>query len=209
VINKYGNLERNEKGRRMLEQQQRCDDVGSDLDELHRGLGERLTSSMLGLLDLLSDTGRNKHLDTSTLTAVVRQCVAEELGSLQHDIAGLSRQLDEIIAGIQRIDRFTMQRMLGLPRGDEACPELGMSMLPVAIDSTTGRASKTVVTEQVFLTAQRIVESGRDVTKMAATSLAREAGVKPAQFTYAFKNRETFIAMFEQWLAEQKQADAS
>ncbi|HHT25792.1 MAG TPA: hypothetical protein GXZ82_00900 [Firmicutes bacterium] len=206
MINKYDNLERNEKGRRMLEHQQRTDNVSSDLDELHRGLGERLTSGMLGLLDLLSDGGRNRQLDTTALIAVVRQCVVDELGSLRHEIADLSRQLDEVLAGIQRIDRFTMQRVLGLAKGDEACPGMTMPMIPAAIDSKTGRAPKSVVTEQVFLTAQRIVESGRDVTKMAATSLAREAGVKPAQFTYAFKNKETFLAMFKQWLEEQKSA---
>lgn len=206
MINKYSNLERNEKGRRMLEQQQRADDVVNDLDELHRGLGERLTNGMLGLLDLLSDAGRNRHIDTTTIVTAVRQCVVEELGTLRHEIAGLSRQLDEVLAGIQRIDRFTMQRMLGLSKGDEACPGMAMPMIPAAIDSKTGRAPKSVVTEQVFLTAQRIIESGRDVTKMAATSIAREAGVKPAQFTYAFKNKETFIAMFNKWLEEQQSA---
>lgn len=194
--------EKETQGRKVLEHH-----LGEEMtyanDDLHREIGERLTAGVLGVFDLLANLGRrdSAQLDAAMVLEGVRQAVSMELQSLRVEIHDLHSILEEVRAGINRIDRFTMQRLYRLDEGE---PDIGPESPGFRVGSS--RASREVVIDRVFNTAQRLIEEGHDITEMTSTALAQAAGVKPTQFTYAFKTRANFEAQLRRW-REMVQAD--
>lgn len=170
-------------------------------DDLHREIGERLTAGVLGVFDLLANLGsRSNPLDQTALIELARQAISLELQPLHLELRDIRAALDEIRSGIDRLEKAMMQRMLrtdAVEGTDETRPATGRT------PATSGRAPRTVVIDRVFNTAQRLIDEGVDIRQMTSTALAHEAGVKPTQFTYAFKTRDNFMAQFVAWQGKQ------
>lgn len=206
-------IERETQGRRALERHF-SEETPCPADDLHREMGERLTAGVMGVLDMLANLGsRNTaQIDPSAFSALVRQAMGEELQSLRSELQELRTLLEEIRAGINRIDKFTMQRLLGIDTSqpDALASPLTAGAVPqpaltasIPERSLSGRAPRVVVIDRVLNTAQRLEDEGVDITQMTSTALAHEAGVKPTQFTYAFKTRDNFLAQFRDWQSKE------
>lgn len=170
------------------------------LDELHREMGERLAAGLAGVLDFLAGLRRNDALtDMAQVATAIRQAFADELAPLHREIRELRNLLEETQSNLHRILVQTAPAVR-----DEASTQTSVVAQPTAVRpaSVSERVPRAMVTERMLITAKNLQESGRDISQMTAASLAREAGVKPAQFTYAFKNRENFMQQYSKWLAQ-------
>lgn len=194
-------IEKETQGRRALEQHLSEETTHAN-DDLHREIGERLTAGILGVFDLLANLGHRdcSQLDVSIVSEAIRQVISMELQNLRVELHDLRGMLEEVRAGINRIDRFTMQRLYRFDEGEaDVGPEGTVPRVSATRAPAGGRASREVVTDRVFSTAQRLTDDGQDITEMTSTALAHAAGVKPTQFTYAFKTRANFEAQFARW----------
>ncbi|MGI6082715.1 MAG: hypothetical protein ACOYEP_07590 [Limnochordia bacterium] len=169
-------------------------------DDLHRLIGERLTAGLLGVLDLLANLGCRDYSqpEASAISETVRQAIGMELQNLRMDVHGLRDMLEEMRVSVLRLERMIAQKT-HLEDKDEDEVESEHSRASHGWPPVSGRAPREVVVERVFSTAQKLIEEGKDISKMTSTALAHAAGVKPTQFTYAFKTRSGFEQQFNEW----------
>jgi hypothetical protein len=131
-----------------------------------------------------------------------RQVISEELRPLCQEIKDLHNVLDETRVALHKLSLLNAAILQTNGSDNAIVPQ---NTAPAAKpEPVSERISRAHVIERMLATTRKLQESGRDIDQMTAASLAREAGVKPAQFTYAFKNRETFMQHYTKWVSEQQ-----
>ncbi|NLN18350.1 MAG: hypothetical protein GX162_03605 [Firmicutes bacterium] len=172
-------------------------------DDLHRLIGERLTAGLLGILDLLAGLGSRDYSqsEATAISEALRQGIGMELQNLRMDVHSVRDMLEEMRVSIIRLERLITDKIDEDEKADE---EAERSRTTHDWQPASGRAPREVVIERVFNTAQKLIEEGKDISKMTSTALAHAAGVKPTQFTYAFKTRAGFEQQFAEWREEMR-----
>jgi len=137
----------------------------------------------------------------------------QELGEVRTRLDRAEGQLSQLVAGMNRMDRFaldtfrqveTIARKLSelQERVDTAARQ--MEAVVPAGDRWTmvrGRIPKEEAIELAINAARELREKGR---KLTLAAVARQAGLKYGQIMYAFGNKERFFQHLESALPEQR-----
>ena len=142
-------------------------------DDLHRLIGERLTAGLLGILDLLAGLGSRDYSqsEATAISEALRQGIGMELQNLRMDVHSVRDMLEEMRVSIIRLERLITDKIDEDEKADEEAERSRTTRLAAGQRSR----SREVVIERVFNTAQKLIEEGKDISKMTSTALAHAA----------------------------------
>lgn len=181
-------------------------------EDVYSQLGMQVYGALESLLCQVAAKGRG---GGGSDGAQVRRAVVDALEPLARDLEGMRNRLErfdallnEVAAGIRRIDRFTLdafQRMRamgigygdgGAPRGAGSAdaytrgPDGGLPERAAATDRPSGRLAKEETIARALEAARRLRAQGR---KLSLKSVAEAAGLKYSQIVYAFGSKEEML----------------
>lgn len=181
-------------------------------EDVYSQLGMQVYGALESLLGQVSGRSRGGGGGDA---ASLRRALLDTLEPIERDLEGMRNRLDrfdallnEVAAGIRRIDRFTLdafQRMrgMGLGYGDgpahrgtgstdglERGGEVPLTEGSGASDRPSGRLAKEETIARALEAARRLRAQGR---KLSLKSVAEAAGLKYSQIVYAFGSKEEML----------------
>jgi len=194
------------------------DEAADPFQSVYAEMGMKAFGAFVNLLDYLAVLRPADALGLGRADA--RRAPEEGLGPALQELGGLRPRLDraegqlsQLVAGMNRMDRFaldtfrqveTIARKLSelQERVDTAARQ--MEAVVPAGDRWTmvrGRIPKEEAIELAINAARELREKGR---KLTLAAVARQAGLKYGQIMYAFGNKERFFQHLESALPEQR-----
>lgn len=164
---------------------------GEDL--LYADIGARAYRAFANILDSLGDmasrtgAGRSDNVEQAVRRGLEQ--LHDELRAIRHKLEQHDILLNEVTAGIRRIDKFTLetfQRLNAVESAQET--DRGAEVGP-------GRLSKEETTARALVAARELREQGERLTLKA---VSRRAGLRYAQVVYAFGRKEELINRLEE-----------
>lgn len=204
----YAALEHEENAGRLFSQRRKEElSVSEPRGEefLYADIGARAYKAFANILDSLGEmASRSGAQRAGGSDEAVRRLLDEakdEFRAIRHKLDQHDLLLQEVAAGIRRIDKFTLeafQRMQLAERSGEGYAQA---------EPGPGRLSKEETTERALKAARELREQGERLTLKA---VSRRAGLRYAQVVYAFGRKEELLNRLEEEMRaaeEQKKAD--
>jgi len=186
-----------------------ADEVADPFQSVYAEMGMKAFGAFVNLLDYLSvlrpaealGWGRSSDQVRRSLDEALRPAL-QEMGELRSRLDRAEAQLNQLVAGMNRMDRFALdtfrqveavvrklvevqERVEGAARQMEAVVPPGDRWTMVR-----GRIPKEEAIELAINAARELQAKGR---KLTLAAVARQAGLKYGQIMYAFGNKERFF----------------
>lgn len=196
------------------------DEVADPFQSVYAEMGMKAFGAFVNLLDYLSvlrptdalGWGRGGEQARRSVEDALRPAL-HEMGELRSRLDRAEAQLGQLVAGMNRMDRFALdtfrqveavarkltevqERVEGAARQMEAVVPPGDRWTMVR-----GRIPKEEAIELAINAARELQEKGR---KLTLAAVARQAGLKYGQIMYAFGNKERFFQQLESALPAQE-----
>jgi hypothetical protein len=176
-------------------------DLPSDqpLDELYADMGMRVFTALQNCLDWLGSLGGRRTAPAAAEMGGrsdegVRETLnemADSLLSLREQLAQLETAMNNLEAGMRRIDKYTLDAFRQLAELDHERVE--------AEREPAGRygGRRLPKEEAIRLALSAAHDMAQAGQPLSLASVARAAGLKYGQIVYAFGNKENFLAQLE------------
>lgn len=201
----YAALEHEENAGRLLDRQRREEMVLTETrgeEQLYADIGARAYRAFANVLDSLGDmAGRTGAARGDVSEQAVRrglEPVLEELRAIRHKLEQHDLLLQEISAGIRRIDKFTLEAFQRMNTTEATYIGARYG------EPQPGRLSKEETTERAMQAARELQERGERLTLKA---VARRAGLRYAQVVYAFGRKEELLSRLDEEARTPRRAD--
>jgi len=226
--NYYESLEKQSRAESMLSREKGEEEkekeketvIGSSKDDMYIEIGLKAYNAILNILDILSGLGsggwgrqRSAKAVEEGIRATMDATGPEMEHSLEQRLDRIDEKLDTLLAGIKRIDKFTLDAFRNLEnlaeerqalkeQVDRLAEALGGGVM-LGTGSTSERIPKEETVDRALQAANELAENGERLT---LASVARKAGLKYSQVMYAFESKDGFFEQYNQYKQEENRS---